>query len=114
MSVAAVRVVRGAVAVALALLVVVGAGAAPACAHAVSGVSATNYETRLTGVDPGLPPGVRVRVVESGSRLELVNRSGTEVAVAGYTGEPYLRVGPDGVFENLESPSTYINATRKG
>ena len=27
----------------------------------------------------------------------------------GYDGEPYLRVGPRGVFENTRSPATYLN-----
>ena len=27
----------------------------------------------------------------------------------GYDGEPYLRVGPNGVFENIRSPATYLN-----
>ena len=27
----------------------------------------------------------------------------------GYAGEPYLRVGPNGVFENTRSPATYLN-----
>jgi hypothetical protein len=96
------------------LVWVVLVGASPASAHAVSGVSASNYETALTGVTPALPTGVVVRVVESGSRLELANRSDAEVVVTGYTDEPYLRVGPEGVFENLESPATYVNATRNG
>jgi hypothetical protein len=32
--------------------------------------------------------------------------------VLGYRLEPYLRVGPDGVFENRRSPSTYTNKFR--
>jgi hypothetical protein len=34
--------------------------------------------------------------------------------VLGYEGEPYLRVGPDGVFRNSRSPATYLNTTRYG
>ncbi len=29
----------------------------------------------------------------------------------GYEGEPYLRVGPRGVFENVHSPATYLNVS---
>ena len=54
------------------------------------------------------------RVVDLGSKIELTNRSSTEVLVLGYEGEPYLRIGPDGVFENLHSQATYINRTRLG
>ena len=50
----------------------------------------------------------RVRAV-AGGQLELTNRSGQEVLVRGYRLEPYLRVGPDGVFENQRAPSAYTN-----
>jgi hypothetical protein len=36
------------------------------------------------------------------------------VTVLGYNSEPYLRVGPKGVFQNLNSPATYLNRTRAG
>lgn len=90
----------------------VALAAAPASAHSVSGVGATNFHTNLRSVSPE-PPGLEVRVVESGSRLEVRN-GGAEVLVLGYKGEPYLRIGPDGVFQNLLSTASYINATRKG
>ena len=32
----------------------------------------------------------------------------------GYDGEPYLEVRPDGVFENINSPATYLNETLQG
>lgn len=87
--------------------------APPAAAHSVSGVGATNWRTRLVDVRPFVP-GLRVRVVELGSRMELTNATGRHVVVLGYQGEPYLRVGPDGVFENTRSPATYLNRTRSG
>jgi hypothetical protein len=92
---------------------VVLATAAPAAAHSVSGVTSTNYRTRLLAVRPVMP-GVTIKVIEAGSRLELTNRTSSEVVVLGYQGEPYLRVGPDGVFENQKSPATYLNVSRKG
>lgn len=89
------------------------AAATPASAHGVSGVSATNYRTRLKVVTP-VVEGVAVKVIETGSRLQLVNRTAREVTVLGYQDEPYLRVGPAGVFENRRSPATYLNSNRQG
>ena len=37
-----------------------------------------------------------------------------EVVVPGYSDEPYLRIGPDGVWRNANSPATYINLDRYG
>ncbi|MGH9009788.1 MAG: hypothetical protein ACRDYF_08080 [Acidimicrobiia bacterium] len=99
--------------VATATLVWLGVAAPPASAHSVSGVSATNFQTTLRSVNPAVP-GLEVKVVEAGSRLEAENRTGQELLVLGYKGEPYLRIGPDGVFENKLSPATYINRSRKG
>jgi hypothetical protein len=79
----------------------------PASAHGAGGIVATNFETRLGGITPSLP-GVRVSVIEAGTRLELRN-DGPEVVVLGYDHEPYLRVGPDGTFENRLSPTVEVN-----
>ena len=96
--------------VALALVVV---DAAPAAAHTASGPRPTNYRTRIVSISPSIP-GLTVRVVDLGNRLELTNRSATDVIVLGYLAEPYLRVGPGGVYENLRSPATYLDRTRAG
>ena len=37
-----------------------------------------------------------------------------DVVILGYSGEPYLRVGAAGAFENVRSPAVYLNATRNG
>ena len=87
--------------------------AAPASAHNVAGVGGTNLRTRLTAVTPPLA-GLTVKVIEVGSRLELRNTAKEEVLVLGYSGEPYLRVGPGGVFQNRRSPAVYLNVSRKG
>lgn len=89
------------------------AGASPALAHTVAGTGATNYKTTLRFVKPALD-GLRVKVIEAGSRLEVSYAGSGEVVVQGYQGEPYLRIGDKGVFENLKSPATYINKTRNG
>ena len=87
--------------------------APPAGAHGIEGVAATNYRTRIERVSPRIA-GLTVAVVEAGSRLELVNRTGKDVTIFGYQSEPYLLVKADGgVFENRRSPSTYVNADRQ-
>jgi hypothetical protein len=96
------------VAVAALLLAV---GAAPAAAHAVGGAQASNYQTRILSIQP-VVPGLQVEVADAGARLRLRNHTGREVTVLGYAGEPYLRVGPAGVFENRRSPATYLNRAR--
>jgi hypothetical protein len=107
------KAMRRTLLVAAAALAWVGLSAGPASAHSVSGVSATNLQTNLRSVTPTVP-GLEVKVVESGSRLEVTNKTGREVIVLGYKDEPYLRIGPDGVFQNRLSPATYINKTREG
>jgi hypothetical protein len=105
------RLLRRAGLVAGLALLLVGAAAGPAAAHAVgTGTEASNYRTTIHGIDQGTP-GISVRAV-AGGLLELTNRSGQEVLVLGYRLEPYLRIGPSGVFENQRSPSTYTNRFR--
>jgi hypothetical protein len=95
--------------VAVALLLLVVGQASPAQAHVVGiGGRASNYRTDVLDVTP-LVPGLTVRVLEAGNQLELTNHSGQEVVVLGYRSEPYLRVGPGGVYENKRSPSAYAN-----
>jgi len=93
--------------VALASLALAG----PASAHVGGGVAGSDFDGRVTSLSPHLP-GVTVRVLQFGDDVELVNRSGTEVEVPGYDDEPYLRIGPDGVWRNQRSPATYINLDR--
>ena len=91
------------------VVVAIGGAAPPADAHAGgSGAGPTNYETRVEAVSP-TTPGIRVRPIDLGERLELRNDTGSDVVVLGYDGEPYLRVGPGGVFENRRSPTTFLN-----
>jgi hypothetical protein len=98
----------GALAVALALVVL---PAAPAAAHEVGGVGATNFHTTLSDLSPAVV-GLSLSVIENGSRLELRNDTAIDVVIAGYGGEPYARIGPGGVFVNDNSPATHLNANR--
>lgn len=108
-----VQLVRRVVALLMAMLASLVVLAPAASAHSVSGAGASNFRTTLTALEPHVP-GLELRVIEAGSRLELTNHTGRDVTVKGYTGEPYLRVGPDGVFTNRRSSATYLNATRNG
>jgi hypothetical protein len=106
-------VVVGILALNVAAIAVVVAGSSPAMAHTVSGPRPTNYRTTVQSVTPRVA-GVHVRVIDLGNKLELTNGSATDLFVLGYDGEPYLRIGPRGVYENLRSPATYLNRTRAG
>ncbi|HEX6675756.1 MAG TPA: hypothetical protein VF486_12105 [Actinomycetes bacterium] len=82
---------------------------APAAAHGVGvGLRPTSYRSEVTGISPPVQ-GLTARMREAGAKIELENDSGREVLVLGYSQEPYLRVGPDGVFENRRSPTSWAN-----
>jgi hypothetical protein len=87
---------------------VVVATAAPAAAHGVGGLEPTNYLMTVDSVRPAIE-GITVTAVDLGTRLQLNNATAHDVVVFGYDGEPYLRVGPRGVFHNVRSPATYLN-----
>lgn len=96
------------VVVAAAALAAVLLPASPAHAHGVAGAQPTNYATEVHAVQPPVA-GVRVRAVDLGEQLELVNTGARTVTVLGYEGEPYLRVGPGGVERNRRSPAVFLN-----
>ncbi|MEP6660691.1 MAG: hypothetical protein ABJD24_12305 [Acidimicrobiales bacterium] len=96
--------------VALAALSLVGPGAIAASAH---GADESNYRSVVTSIAPSTTA-FTVRTIELGSRLELTVAQGHTVLVNGYDGEPYLRIGYDGVYENFHSPSHWVNKDRYG
>ncbi|MEU3453013.1 hypothetical protein ABZ671_05335 [Micromonospora sp. NPDC006766] len=87
--------------------------ATPAAAHAADAPDGTDYRAEVTAISPARP-GLTARMIEAGARLELTNRTGRDIEVYGYSGEPYLRIGPGGVYENSRSPATYLNRTIAG
>lgn len=105
------RVVRTSLRVPLIVFGLLVASATPASAHALEGAGPTNYRTRITSMEPATD-GVRVDTVEAGSRIRLINETDDDIYVIGYAKEPYLRIGPNGVFENIHSPATYLNSSR--
>ncbi len=104
---------RGRLLVVLLGVLAVLALAGPAAAHVGGEAAGSDFDGRVTSVQPAVP-GVSVRVLEFGDALEVVNDTGTEVTVPGYSDEPYLRIGPDGVWRNAASPATHINLDRYG
>ena len=94
--------------------------AAPALAHGSGGSDAGNFRSTVTGVAPAtdVPGNIRPpkelawRVLANDAVLQVDNSSRAEITIAGYEGEPYLRIGPDGVFVNRNSPARYLNEDR--
>jgi hypothetical protein len=97
--------------VAAAAGVLLAAAASPAAAHTRAQAS-TDFHSSIDAA-PQLP-GVTWRVYAGGEFLELTNTSDRDVVVTGYEGEPYLRIGPEGVFTNRNSPASYLNSERYG
>jgi hypothetical protein len=87
--------------------------AGPASAHVGGGAAGSDFDGRVLSVRPEVP-GLSVRILQFGDELELINGTDREVLVPGYSDEPYLRIGPDGVWRNAHSPATYINLDRYG
>ena len=86
---------------------------APASAHFGNHgeLPVSNYRTRILSVSPQVD-GLSLRVIDAGGRLELTWKGQGDLIVTGYEGEPYLRIGEDGVFTNLRSTATYLNQSR--
>jgi hypothetical protein len=99
----------GAILAAAVLLLIAALPAPSAFAHG-RGSDATNYVSTVRSAPEA--EGVSFRVFGSDEYLSVTNTSDVEVTVLGYDGEPYLRVGPEGVFENARSEAAYLNDDR--
>ncbi|MET0275435.1 MAG: hypothetical protein ABW211_01160 [Acidimicrobiia bacterium] len=104
----AARVARRFASVALLVGIALVAFAAPASAHGIGGTAPTNYDSTVTRITPATR-GVSAETIDLGNRLRVANHSNRDLVVLGYDDEPYLRIGPRGVFENRRSPATYLN-----
>jgi hypothetical protein len=72
----------------------------------------TNVDSRVVE-DPALP-GVEWTVHTGGLLIEVEHHGDGVLVVEGYEGEPFLRIGPDGVERNRNSPATYLGEDRFG
>lgn len=80
-----------------------------ASAHSILGPSgSTNYRSKLLMIDPAIG-GVSAKVVDGGQHVELTNTNSMPVVILGYSGEDYLMVDSRGVWQNVRSPSLYLN-----
>jgi hypothetical protein len=57
-------------------------------------------------------PGLRFKILYGDDQVWLDNRSGKTVIIKGYSGEPYLRFSPAGIYVNINSPAGYLNQDR--
>jgi len=82
--------------------------ASPGTVHA-DAPGPTDFRSTVVAVTPPTET-IAVTFIGGGSFVQLTADAGTEVAVPGYQGEPFLRVLADGTVEaNDRSPSLYIS-----
>ncbi len=91
----------------VAVLAILAGASATAGAHRGN----PDYRSRVT--TPQQYGGLFARVVRYDDSLEVLNRSGSELIIKGYRGEPYLRFRESRVVQvNEHSPTTYLNQDR--
>jgi hypothetical protein len=77
---------------------------APADAHVSSGRISTSFEARIDGIRPPIP-GVTATVLDGDLKLRIDAAPPHVVTVLGVIHEPFIRIGPGGVFVSSGSPT---------
>ncbi|MGH8973473.1 MAG: hypothetical protein ACRD0C_09745 [Acidimicrobiia bacterium] len=91
------------VVVVVAALLALVVGPVPADAHTGDFLSRPVFER----IDPDIP-GIEVEVVYTANYQFLItNPTATELVILAVTGEPFIRIGPNGAYGNFNSPSWY-------
>ncbi|MGH9040529.1 MAG: hypothetical protein ACRDZ3_09885 [Acidimicrobiia bacterium] len=94
----------------IALVAVPLAGPPPAEAHTGDFLASPIFE----GNDPEIP-GLEVDIVYTANyQFLLTNPSATELVIIADTGEPFIRIGPEGAFGNFNSPAWYSSNVPDG
>jgi hypothetical protein len=83
----------------------------PPSAEAHYGTGKKGYRSRIVAVKPH-EAGLKLKILYGDDQIWLDNRSGKTVVIRGYSDEPYLRFGPDGIYVNGHSPAVYLNQSR--
>jgi hypothetical protein len=74
----------------------------------------TEYLSVIQSIEPATDS-IAVRMIGGDSFFEVSQLEPVLIEIVGYQGEPYLRIGPDGVVEeNRLSATTYLNQERYG
>jgi hypothetical protein len=72
-----------------------------------------NFRSEINSIQPPLPGGVSIEVLDYDSYMQLKDMQGHEVVLDGYRGEPYARIEKNGTVQvNEKSPATYLNDSR--
>jgi hypothetical protein len=92
-------------------LAVLAAAVFASGAEAHFGTAKLGYRSTITAIEPRMP-GLKFKVLYGDDQIYLDNTSGKPVIIKGYSGEPYLRIAPNGIFVNIHSPAGFLNQDR--
>ena len=87
------------------------AGAGPASAHTGNHLPDSKYYNSVITSESPQVQGLDLSLIKSGESITLTNNTGKTVEVSGYTGEEYLRFDAQGVWQNNNSLSSFLNGS---